>query len=206
MTHLPRISPASYPPLDSRAPAGFALSRRAALTGGAAFLAGINGALAAPSLDLEGLYREDWLPPTSGNLKADFINTQKTGKNFALLWEMRGCGWCKRLHLETFAAPGVADYLRENFTLIQLNLRGKREIAGFDGEKLTQEALSYKLDINSTPTFQFFKPSDAAAGKELGRAGFVEAADFLPLLHFLREKAYEKGTYEEWIKEYKSRG
>jgi thioredoxin-related protein len=156
--------------------------------------------MATPSLDLEGLYREPWLPKTSGSLDTDFAAAAKSGKNFAILWEMRGCPWCKLLHMETFARADIAAYLQENFSLVQLNLRGKQKIAGFGGEKLSQEDLSYKLDVNSTPTFQFFKPSDAAAGQELGRAGYVKPDEFLLLLRFIREKGYEKGSYEEWVK------
>ncbi len=183
------------------------LSRRTVLACGAALLAGLpGGASAAPSLDMDGLYKEPWLPKSSGNLGTDFANAAKSAKNFVLLWEMRGCPWCKLLHMETFARADIAAYLQDNFSLFQLDLRGKREVTGFDGEKLTEEALSYKLDVNSTPTFLFYKPSDAAAGQELGRTGYVKPGEFLSLLHFIREKGYEKGTYEDWVKSNKKPG
>jgi thioredoxin-related protein len=182
------------------------LSRRTFVAGGASFLGGIASAYALPKLDPDGLYREPWLTKTSGNLSVDFAAATKTGKNFVLLWEMRGCGWCKRLHLENFAQAGVAAYLQANFSMIQLNLRGKREIADFDGTKLTEEGLSYKLGVNSTPTFQFFRPSDTAAHEELGRMGYVKPEDFLAMLHFIREKGYEMGSFEDWAKSRKNPG
>jgi thioredoxin-related protein len=175
-------------------------SRRNILTGAAALLAGLPAAYAAPGLDMDGLYVEPWLTQTSGDLSADFASASKSGKNFVLLWEMRGCPWCKLLHLETFARADIATYLRENFSTVRLNLRGKRQVAGFDGVRLTEEALSYALGVNSTPTFQFFKPTDAAAVQELGRTGYVKPDEFLTMLQFIREKGYEKGTYENWVK------
>ncbi len=182
------------------------LSRRTFLAGGASFLGGIASAYALPKLGPDGLYREPWLTKTSGNLGTDFANAAKTGKNFVLLWEMRACGWCKRLHLENFARGDIAAYLQANFSVIQLNLRGKREIADFGGAKLTEEELSYKLGVNATPTFQFFKPSDTAAHEELGRFGYVKPDDFLSMLRFIREKGYESGTYEDWLKSRKNPG
>src|SRR5271157_4131974 len=160
------------------------LSRRAFVAAGASILAGLPSAYASPQLDLDGLYSEPWLAKTSGSLSTDFAEAARSGKNFALVWEMRGCAWCKLLHMENFAREDIASYLQANFSLFQLNLRGKRELTDFDGEKLTEEDLSYKLGVNSTPTFQFFRPTDAAAGQELGRAGYLKPEEFLGLLRF----------------------
>jgi thioredoxin-related protein len=176
------------------------LSRRTFVAGGALLLGGLSGAYALPAADPDGLYREPWLTKSSGNLSTDFADATKSAKNFVLLWEMSGCGWCKRLHMENLAQAGIAGYLQANFSLVQLNLRGKRQLTDFDGDKLTEEELSYKLGVNSTPTFQFFKPSDAAAREELGRVGYVKPDEFLSLLRFIREKGYEKGSYEDWLK------
>ncbi len=180
------------------------LSRRRLLSAAAASLVAVPFAgNAAPQLQLDGLYSEPWLLKTSGSLSADFAQSAKSMKNFAILWEMRGCPWCKRLHMENFAREDIAAYLKDNFNLLQLNLKGTQQLTDFDGEKLTEEDLSYKYGINSTPTFQFFKPADAAKGQDLGRAGYLNPEDFLTLLRFIREKGYEKGSYEEWVKGHK---
>ncbi|MGO8955225.1 MAG: thioredoxin family protein [Rhodomicrobium sp.] len=181
------------------------LSRRSFLTAaGASLVAGLPAAHAAPQLQLDGLYGEPWILKASGNLAGDFAAAAKAKKNFALLWEMRGCPWCKRLHLEVFSRDDVADYLRDNFNIVQLNLRGRGEIAGFNGDKLSEEELSFELDVNSTPTFQFFRPGDAAKALELGRAGFLSPGDLLMLAHFIRERGYEKGSYDEWARSHKN--
>jgi thioredoxin-related protein len=180
------------------------LSRRTFVACGASLLGSMAGAYASPKLDLDGLYNEPWINKTSGNLSTDFADAAKSAKNFAVLWEMRGCPWCKILHMENFAREDIAGYLQANFTLVQLNLRGKRELIDFDGEKLTEEDLSYKFGINSTPSFQFFRPSDAAAGQELGRVGYLKPDEFLTLLRFIREKGYEKGSYEDWLRSHRN--
>lgn len=174
------------------------VSRRSLLAGAGASLLLPLAANAEPHLEMDGLYSEPWLPKPSGALGRDFAEAAKLGKNLAVLWEMRGCPWCKRLHMENFARDDIAHYLQANFHLLQLNLRGTKKLSDFDGEQLTEEELSYKSGINSTPTFQFFKPADAAKPEELGRIGFVQADDFLSLLRFVREKGYEKGSFDEW--------
>ena len=180
------------------------LTRRSFLAGAAApLLAAAFPAAAAPGLQLDGLYSEPWLFKTSLDLGKDFAESTKSKKNFAIVWEMRGCPWCKRLHMETFSRDDVARYLQDNFNLVQLNLRGARQITDFDGRTLTEEDVSLKHDVNSTPTFQFFKPSDARVGQELGRTGFLKADDLLKLLRYIREKGYEHSKYEEWVQQHK---
>ncbi len=181
------------------------LSRRSLLTAAGASLVAIPlPGNAAPQLQLDGLYGEPWLIKTSGVLSTDFADATKSMKNFAILWEMRGCPWCKRLHLENFAREDIRGYLQANFNLLRLNLRGTQQLTGFDGEKLPEEELSYKYGVNSTPTFQFFKPADAARGQELGRAGYLNPETMLTLLRFIHEKGYEKGSYEEWVQGHKN--
>ncbi|MGB8870707.1 MAG: thioredoxin family protein [Rhodomicrobium sp.] len=181
------------------------LSRRTLIAAAGASLAAIPLAgNAAPHLQLDGVYREPWLIKTSGALNTDFAEAVRSARNFAMLWEMRGCPWCKLLHVENFAREDITSYLQANYSLLQLNLRGKQQITDFDGEKLTEEDLAYKYGINSTPTFQFFKPADAFKGEELGRAGYLKPEEFLTLLRFIREKGYENGSYEEWVQRHKN--
>ncbi len=181
----------------------FTLSRRTLLVASATLLGSLT-AKAAPRLGFDGLYEEPWFLGTSTDLRADFASTAKAKKNFAILWEMRRCPWCKRLHLENFAREDIAAYLRDNFNVIQLNIQAPREITDFDGEKLSEEALSYKYGIRATPTIQFFAPSDASKGRETGRVAYVEPDEMLLLLRFIRARGYESGSFEDWVRSHKN--
>ncbi len=178
------------------------LSRRGFIAcSGASLLTGsLQAATAAPLPGADGLYDEPWLTKTSADLEKDFAAATGAKKNFAIAWEMRGCPWCKRLHIENFNRPSIASYLQDNFSLIQLNVQGSREIIDTGGAKLTEKALSYKYGIDSTPTIQFFIPNEAANRRELGRAGYMLPDDFLAMLHFIREKGYEKAPFAQWAK------
>jgi thioredoxin-related protein len=181
------------------------LSRRTLLAGaGASLLPGAFPAIAAHRLGLDGIYEEPWTLKTSGDLGKDFAETARAKKTFAIAWELRGCPWCKRLHLENYARDDIASYMRENFGLVQLNIQAARGIKDFDGEMLPEEALSYKYGIRSTPTIQFFKPSDASKGREVGRIGYADPDEFLRVLRFVRERGYERGSFEDWIRTHKN--
>lgn len=185
------------------------IARRGLLIAGAAALAasGISplAALAAspaPTPGPDGLYNEPWLVSGVADLGKAYAEAATTGKRFIILWEMKGCAWCKMLHVENFARPDIVKYILENFAVVQLNLDGTRDITDFDDERAQERSLATKYDINSTPTVQFFLPSNASRARELGRVGYLKPDDFALMLRFIQEKAYEDGPFDEWAKKH----
>ncbi|MBK1670178.1 hypothetical protein CKO28_19270 [Rhodovibrio sodomensis] len=63
------------------------------------------------------------------------------------------------MHEDNFTIPAITDYVRKHFSVLQLNLRGDRRVADFDGEVLAEHKLARKYGVNFTPTLQFF-PAD----------------------------------------------
>src|SRR5579872_3168681 len=71
------------------------------LGGGAALLAAgtIAPARAEPILSEDGLYREPWFIESFLEIGDDLEQTAKRGKRFAVMWELRGCPYCRETHL-----------------------------------------------------------------------------------------------------------
>ena len=86
-----------------------------------------------------------------------------------IMWELRGCPYCKETHLVNFAQPRIADYVKTNFEVLQLNIIGSRKVTDFDGTELSEKELAAKYGVRFTPTFQFF--AEAAAPLERPAAG-----------------------------------
>lgn len=177
------------------------LTRRAMLAGCA--LAAIAPALPrmaqAAELSADGLYRQPWFPQNSLDLRQDFRAARAAGKSFALLWEVKGCPYCKLLHTVNFANPKIAAFARDNFVFVQLNLTGARPVTDFDGSELPEEAMSQRQEVHGTPTIQFFMDSEAEIAREAGRTQYMKPDEFLGMLRFVREKAYETTPFDEWL-------
>ena len=179
------------------------------------FLLGIAAAGLAPRLvnaqsavlGDDGLYREPWFLESFLELGEDLEAARKSGKRFAVMWELRGCPYCKETHLVNFAQPRIVDYIRSNFEIVQLNIIGARKVVDFDGAELSEKALAAKYGVRFTPTIQFF-PEDAvslarkpAAEREIARApGYMRPDDFLAMFRFVREKAYEGKSFRDFLK------
>ena len=185
------------------------VTRRNVLLGAAACgaLAVTPARAEGPVLTADGLYKEPWFLDSFLNLADDLEDARKDGKRFAIMWELKGCPYCKETHFVNFAQSRIADYIKANFAVLQLNIIGSLKVTDFDGEELAEKALAKKYGIQFTPTFQFF---DESAGplkalppqkREVARAsGYMRPDDFLAMFRFVREKAYDKGNLRDFLK------
>jgi thioredoxin-related protein len=178
---------------------------------GAAVLAASLRPLAAradePVLTDDGLYRESWFLESFLELADDLDGAARQGKRFAVMWELRGCPYCKETHIVNFARSDISSYVRSHFEILQLNIIGSRKVTDFDGIELTEKQFASKYGVRFTPTFQFF-PADAAGLKdkpvdkrEVARmAGYLRPDDFLAMFRFVRAAGYETKTFREFLK------
>ena len=182
------------------------LTRRGLVTGFAAF--GLAApARAEPVLTEDGLYRQPWFLESFLELPEDLQGAANLGKRFAIMWELRGCPYCRETHLVNFARPDIEKYIKANFDILQLNIIGSRKVTDFDGAEMSEKALAARYGIRFTPTFQFFPESTSGLGekapdkREVARApGYMRPDDFLALFRFVREKGYERGSFRDYVK------
>ena len=185
------------------------LSRRLFVAGcaGSVLAAGIRAARAAAVLTDDGIYTQPWFLESFLELADDLQDATKKGKRLAVMWELKGCPYCKQTHLINFAKPEIESYIKQRFEILQLNIVGSREVTDFDGQKLTEKALAAKYGVRYTPTIQFF-PEQAAGlaarkpqEREVTRVlGYQEPQQFLSTFRYIAERAYQKGNLRDYLK------
>ncbi|MBL8703537.1 MAG: thioredoxin family protein [Rhodospirillales bacterium] len=189
-------------------------SRRSVLTGAVAGLlaGGISAAQvqAGPGkavLGEDGLYHMPWYLESFLDVEEDLTAASAQGKRFVVLWGLRGCSLCRRMHEEHLAQAAIADYVRANFDVLHLNILGARSVTDFDGAKLSEKAFAERYGIRGTPSLQFFPTSadglaqKAPAAREVARlAGLPAPPEFLAMFRYVRDKAYETSTFEDFRK------
>jgi thioredoxin-related protein len=109
--------------------------------------------------------------------------------------------------LVNFARADIADFVRSNFDILQLNIIGSRKVTDFDGGELGEKQFAGRYGVHFTPTIQFFPPSAAGLkDKEPGKrevariAGYLRPDDFLAMFRYVREEAYETRTFRDFLK------
>jgi thioredoxin-related protein len=160
-----------------------------------------------PILTDDGLYKQSWFLESFLDLADDLEGAHKEGKRFAIMWELKGCPYCKETHFVNFAQSRISDYVKANFEVLQLNFIGSRKVTDFDGTELSEKELAAKYGVRFTPTFQFFPEQAAAlktlapAKREVARApGYLRPDDFLAMFRYVREKAYESKSFRDFAK------
>jgi thioredoxin-related protein len=183
-------------------------TRRSLLAGAAISAASTAfAARAEPVLTDDGLYKEPWFLESFLDLADDIEGAAKDGKRFAIMWELKGCPYCKETHFVNFAQPKISDYIKANFEVLQLNIIGSRKVTDFDGVEMSEKELAAKYNVRFTPTFQFFAEATPAlkslppAKREVARApGYLRPDDFLAMFRFVRDKAYDTKSFRDFLK------
>ena len=182
------------------------LTRRSILAAGLA--AGVSGrAQARAALGEDGLYKLDWYLESFLDLTEDVAAATAAGKRFAVLWGLKGCPACRRMHEVHLADPKTEGYIREHFEILHLNILGQRPVTDFDGGRLGEKAFAARYAIVGTPSIQFFPETAdglaarAPGAREVARMpGLPDPREFLAMFRFVREKAYQREAFADWLK------
>jgi thioredoxin-related protein len=182
------------------------LSRRALMMAGGSLALAAGPARAAAVMTDDGFYREDWFADSFLELEDDLRSAAASSKQLAVIWEQRGCPYCRDTHLINFAQKDIETYIRDHFEVIELDLRGSRVVTDFDGEKLGEKQLAGKYGVRGTPTIQFFADRDdlgqkTAREREVSRIqGYLAPKHFLRMFAFVAERAYERGSLRDFLR------
>jgi len=182
-----------------------------ALGGTAAWLAGAGPAAAAKGYEpirKGGHYSQPWFLDSFLELKDDLDGARERGKRFAVTWELEGCPYCREMHFVNFSIPEITDYIKANFDIVQLDIKGARQVTDFDGKVMPEKSLAKLYGVRYTPTIQFFAETahgfSAPGGRkeiEVARMpGYLRPFHFLAMFKFVRDKAYETTDYRRYVK------
>jgi len=182
-----------------------------ASAGALAFAAGMSAsprsARAEPILTDDGTWRQPWFIDSFLELPDDFEAAHKAGKHFAIIWELKGCPYCRETHFVNFARPDIAEFVKTHFDILPLNILGSRKVVDFDGEELPENRLAAKYGVRFTPTIQFF-PTTLDGLKEMKPQqreviripGYLQPDDFLDVFKFVEQQANGVKTFRDFLK------
>lgn len=156
-------------------------------------------ALAAEVGD-DGLHKEEWFSMTFRDVSEDIAAAQTEGKRLAIIFEQRGCIYCREMHEKILSDPEVRDYIKANYMVVQYNMFGDEEVTDTDGEVLTEKSAARKWGYIFTPTIVFLPEeldekvpvSKAAVATMPGAFGKLT---FLNMFRWVREKGYGGGEH-----------
>ena len=145
----------------------------------------------------DGLHVQPWFMQTFLDLAEDKAEAEAAGKHFAIVFEQRGCPYCKAMHEVNFARPEIADYVSSNFGMLQLNLWGSRAVTDFDGEELEERDLARKWNVHFTPTIVFFGPGGDA--EVIRMPGYFKPFHFISMFEYVASDHYAGEGFQRFL-------
>ncbi|WP_417680093.1 thioredoxin family protein [Roseibium sp.] len=155
--------------------------------------------LPEPRLGDNGLHIQDWFHEGFLELEDDLATAAEEGKDLLIIVEQPGCPYCREMHQVNLRIPQIVDGIKDNFLVVQLDMRGSREVTDMDGTAMEERDLVRKWGVTFTPTLIFI-PKEAAdgSGNAKERAVMVMPGYFKPfhfdtMMHFIASDAYQNG-------------
>lgn len=159
------------------------------------------------------LHAQPWFEQTFLDLNEDAAEARAKGKSLVVFFEQKGCPYCSEMHKVNLAKPEIADYIKQHFYALQINMYGARKVKDFDGTELEERKLAQRWKVNFTPTLVFF-PNDPAimAGKSGGDAeawrllGYWKPFHFLGTFIYVKTEGYKsEPVFQHWLSEYREK-
>lgn len=154
----------------------------------------------------DGLHVQPWFMQTFLELRDDHAEAAASGKRLAILFEQRGCPYCREMHRVNFQHQKLVNYIKENFGLLQLNMWGSRMVTDFDGEELEERELARKWGVVFTPTTVFIA-KDAPEGKsgedlEVARMpGYFKPFHHISMFEYVKQEAYKDQVFQRFLQD-----
>ena len=166
-----------------------------------------NHLLPMPDIGEDGMHEQSWFHESFLDLGEDLGEAKANGKRLVIIWEQRGCPYCKRMHEVNLRIPRIVNSIKDNFVVIQLNLWGDREVTDFDGEVLKEKDLANKWGVLFTPTSIFYPETVEKIGGKTGRdaevlriPGYFKPFHFYFLFKYASTNGYEQEpNFQRWL-------
>ena len=111
--------------------------------------------LAAAELGDDGLHKTAWMRDTFKDLREDLEEANAEDKRLMLMFEQRGCIYCRKMHEDVFVRPEIAQTLDEDYFVVQFNMFGDLDVTDFDGTTLLEKEMISRWGLLFTPTMMF---------------------------------------------------
>lgn len=184
-------------------------------TAGLALTPRFGWATAELEVNEDGLHVQPWFMQTFLDLRDDHADLSANNKRLAILFEQRGCPYCREMHRVNFKDHRLVDYIKENFGVLQLNIWGSRKVVDFDGEELEERDLARKWGVVFTPTTVFIAKDapEGKSGKELEVArmpGYFKPFHHISMFEYVKKEGYKDQVFQRFLqdrfKELKAKG
>ncbi|MES9855057.1 MAG: thioredoxin fold domain-containing protein [Sedimenticola sp.] len=141
-----------------------------------------------------------WFKESFLELADDVEEAAEEGKHVILFMHLNGCPYCYKMLEENFKQAPHTEFIKEHFDVIQINIKGDREVAINADTTVTEKALANMLKVQYTPTILFLDQENKTV---LRTNGYRSVPAFKHALDYVQQKAYKRTTLAKFTEQQK---
>lgn len=139
----------------------------------------------------------EWFKESFLDIKEDISEAEANNKHFMIFMDLEGCPYCTKMLNENFIAQNkTSEFIKKYFDVINIDVKGSREISWDENTTLTEKALAEKLEIQYSPTILFFNKNKEVVVRV---NGYRNKDDFKYILEFVQGKYYEQMSLTQYL-------
>ena len=138
----------------------------------------------------------EWFKKSFLVLKEDIEEAKKQGKHLMVFMHLDECPYCAKMLRENFVSGARRDTMQKHFDVIDVNIRGSRELGWIDGNSYSERGLATHLKIIAVPTVVFF---DFDGNQVLRLDGYREPRAFGQALDYVHTKRYRHESLAAYL-------
>lgn len=188
------------------------INRRNFTAGGALGLASaslvpsISNLAQATEIGDDGLHIQPWFLQSFMDILEDQSQLSSENKHLAILFEQKGCPYCREMHEVNLANPKTVEFINQHFGVLQVNMWGSKLVTDIDGTEMEEKEFARKWRVNFTPTIIYFRQGDLTdMPRTLAEAsrmpGYLRPFHFISMFEYVADKGYEDQVFQRYIQE-----
>src|SRR3990172_1128326 len=138
----------------------------------------------------------EWFKSSFLNFQDEVEEARRAGRHIFVFMDLNDCPYCARMLDENFHRGENREYIRKNFDVIAVNVRGAQEVTWIDGATYTEQDLAIKLKVVGTPALVFIDPDGK---KVLQLNGYRTPPTLRHALEYVHDKAYRNQSLSAYI-------
>ena len=138
-----------------------------------------------------------WFKQSFLDIPEDVEEAFQSGKHVMLFMDLDGCPYCTKMLNESFISENdTSNFAKKHFDVINLNVKGSREIVWDSENTITEKDLALKLKVQYSPTVLFL---DENKNVLLRINGYRSPENFKLILEYIHGKHYKEKTLTEYL-------
>ncbi len=139
----------------------------------------------------------EWFKQSFLDLPEDLHESVNNGKKGIIVYfGQKRCAYCRMLMEVNFRQKEIAQYTRENFDVIPIDIWSVEELTDMNGNVMSERDFAHRENTSFTPSLMFY---DADGNLAMKLRGYYPPYQFMAALQYVAEGHYKREKFKVYL-------